>query len=229
MKSKLPVVLICLAFMAGCKDDDQGTVEPSGLIYSYYPVNDGHELIYDVKLITKDEFTGAHDTSLYQLKEVVESTITDNQGRPTQRLERYTRATSNDSWMISEVWTSNITPNNVERKEENITYVKMVFPIKSSSSWNGNVFNTEDNQTYRYIDLHTPATVGTLTFDSTITVLQIDEVYWTEKYYSEEKFAKDVGLIYRENIEIIIDRTNPGQPGIKGQRLYTQTLVSYEN
>ena len=97
MKNKLQILLLCLLTVAGCKDDSNGPTTPSGLIYTYYPNNVGHELIYDVVLITKDEFSGDEDTSIYQLKEVVESIITDNQGRPTERLERYTRNTPNDT------------------------------------------------------------------------------------------------------------------------------------
>ena len=220
------IVLPALLFTA-CSDDDNTVTQPSGLIYTYYPAAVGDSLIYDVELITKDEFTGIQDTQIYQLLEVVESIFNDNQGRPTHRLERYTRSTPGDPWVISDVWTSNLTSSWVERKEENVTYVKLAFPITPSMTWNGNVLNTQDPLTYRYQDLHQPMSLGSLSFDSTLTVLQRDEDYFTERYYFIEKYANHVGLIYRENIEIIKDNSIPGQTGIKSQRKYKETLVSY--
>jgi hypothetical protein len=229
MKIKLPFMLICLALLAGCKDDDSNTGTPTGLIYSYAPSNIGHELVYDVSLITKDEFTGAKDTSIYQMKEVIESTFIDAQGRPTQRLERYTRPTVNDPWVIDQVWTSNLTSNHYERKDDNTIYVKLVFPVGNNVTWNGNVYNTLDPMIYEYRDLHLPMTLGSLSFDSTLTVLQVDEDNFIETIFSKEQFATNVGLIYRENNYIKKDYTIPNQPGIKAQSLYKQTLISFVN
>jgi len=226
---KIFLFLLGLSAMlaTSCSDDDTSITQPSGLIYTYYPAQVGDSLIYDVELITKDEFTQAQDTQIYQLLEVVESIFTDNQNRPTQRLERYTRNTPGDPWIISDVWTANLTNSWVERKEENITFVKLAFPITPSMTWNGNVMNTFDPLTYKYEDLHQPMSLGSLSFDSTLTVMQRDEDYFTEKYYFVEKYANHVGLIFRENIEIIKDNSNPGQVGIKSQRKYKETLISY--
>jgi hypothetical protein len=226
---KIFLFLLGLSAMlaTSCSDDDTSVTQPSGLIYTYYPAQVGDSLIYDVELITKDEFTQAQDTQIYQLLEVVESIFMDNQNRPTQRLERYTRDTPGDPWIISDVWTANLTNSWVERKEENLTFVKLAFPITPSMSWNGNVLNTFDPLTYKYEDLNQPMSLGSLTFDSTLAVIQIDEENFIEKVYSVEKFANHVGMVFRENIEIMKDNSNPGQVGIKSQRKYKETLVSY--
>ena len=73
MKQFVIVVAFLALILSGCKKDDNNSNNSSGLIYSYYPTNVGHELIYDVTLITKDEFSGAEDTSVYQLREIIES------------------------------------------------------------------------------------------------------------------------------------------------------------
>jgi hypothetical protein len=233
MKNIYPLLLLVPALIfVGCSEDDDGSpTVPSGLIYSYYPINVGHELIYDVELITKDDFSGVEDTMIFQLKEVVESTFHDIQGRPTQRIERYTRPTSNDPWSPQpvDVWTSNRTESWVEKKEENIPFVKLVFPINPSITWNGNVLNTIDDQTYRYQDLHQPISLGSMHFDSTLKVLQIDEGSFIDTTYAEEKYANGVGLIYKQEIYVENDWSNPVQVGIKSQRRYKQTLVSFTN
>jgi hypothetical protein len=218
------LLLILLGIFASCSDEETNNT-PSGLIYSYYPTNVGHEVIYDVSLITKDDFSGAEDTAIYQIKEVIESIFQDNQGRPTQRLERYRRETPNDPWIISDVWTANMTTSRVEKVEENIPYVKLVFPINSSVTWNGNSLNTLDPQDYEYDNLHQSDLISGISFDSTITVLQLDFIDIFKTLYQAEKYATGVGRIYKEDIEI--NKTPAG--AIKSQRLYIETIVSWSN
>lgn len=223
-------LILAVALITSCNEDDstEPTV-PSGLIYTYFPAKPGDSLMYDVELITKDEFTGVHDTDYYQLLEVVDSVITDLEGRPTNSLSRYTRPTSGDPWLISDVWTSNLTNSWAEKKEENVIFVKLAFPIGPDMNWNGNVKNTMPTQIYRYRDIHDPLTVGSLSFDSTLTVQQIDEDYFTEYHYALEKYANHVGMIYKEQIDIVKDNSIPGQVGIKSQRKYKETLIWHSN
>lgn len=223
------LLLIVVATFAGCKDDKNAQVTPTGLIYSYFPVNVGHEIIYDVSLITKDEFSGVEDTAVYQIKEVIESVYSDNQGRPTQRLERYKRDTPLDPWVINDVWISNLTTTRAEKMEENIIYVKLVFPITSSVSWNGNLLNTFDPQTYEYDNLNQTQNVGGINFDSTLTVIQMDDDNFIETNYQVEKYATGVGMIYKEQIFIKKDNSQPPIVGITSQRLYKETIVSWTN
>ncbi len=226
MKSfKICLFLLMTISVISCNDDDT-TQTPSGLIYGYFPVNVGHEIIYDVTSITKDEFSGAEDTLIYQIKEVVESVFLDGSGRVTQRLERYKRDTPNDPWIINDVWTSNMTPSRVEKKEENIPYVKLVFPITSSVTWNGNVLNTEEPKEYEYDNLHVADVVGGINFDSTLTVIQLNFQDSFITQYEVEKYALNVGMIYKEFVEV--NKAFP-LPGIKSQTLYKETIVSWSN
>jgi len=230
-------ILLCFCILAmitslSCNDDETSNT-PSGLIYSYFPVNVGHEVIYDVVHITKDDFNSDDDTAIYQVKEIIESQFEDNEGRTTQRIERYTRSTPNDPWVISDVWTSNLTPTRAEKKEENISYVKLVFPINTNAEWNGNTLNTLEPQTYSYMNIHESDMVGGITFDSTISVLQNEIDYFTNYGYEIEKFAPGVGLIYKQKDSIVWDNDNniPPQnpPPIKSQDLYKETIVSWSN
>jgi len=229
-KKITPVLLLAFVFILnGCKCDDNDVAPPSGLIYSYFPTNVGHEIIYDVSLITKDGFFGTSDTAIYQIKEVVESVFLDNQNRPTQRLERYKRDTPNDPWVINDVWTSNLTATRAEKKEENVTFVKLVFPITSSTNWNGNLLNTLDPQNYEYDNLHQPDVVGGINFDSTLTVIQMDEDNFIEYSFEIEKYAPGIGLIFKEHNFVEKDNSQPPLVGIISQRLYKETIVSWSN
>lgn len=230
-KKIIPAFLLALLFIInGCKDDDDSKVSvPSGLIYSYFPTNVGHEIIYDVSLITKDGFFGTSDTAIYQIKEVVESVFLDNQNRPTLRLERYKRDTPNDPWVINDVWTSNLTATRAEKKEENVSYVKLVFPITTSTSWNGNLLNTLDPQNYEYDNLHQPDIIGGINFDSTLTVIQMDEDNYIEYRYETEIYVPGVGMVFKEHNYVEKDNSQPPFVGIISQRLYKETIVSWSN
>lgn len=222
--------LASLAVLAvACSDDDGGGGNPGSLNYSYFPTNEGHELIYDASLITRDPIAG-DDTSVFQVREVVESIFNDNQGRPTQRLERYIRATPADPWVIADVWTSNMTSTRVEKKEENITYIKLVFPLLEGKDWDGHSLNSLGPREYIYDWLDEPYSVNGIAYDSTLRVVQADEDNFVYKEQFEEVYAAGIGLVYKNQIYIEYDRTtNPQVVGVKEQRLYTEKLVSWSN
>lgn len=222
----LPLALLILVI--SCKDDNSSIPSPvQGLYFNYAPNEVGRIAVYDVSLITKDEFTGNQDTLSYQLKELIESEFTDLSGRKTQRLELYTRADSTQPWVISDVWTANLLSDRYEKKEENITYVKLRFPLVEGNVWNGNLYNNLAAQEYSLTSLNTPSILNGLSFDSTLTVLQSDYEDLLEKSFAVEKYATGAGLIYKESIFIKKDFNNPGS--IKAQTKYRQALVSYSN
>lgn len=222
----LPLALLILAI--SCNDEIDPTPNPmQGLYFNYVPNEVGRTAVYDVSLITKDEFTGNQDTLTYQLKEFIESEFTDLSGRKTQRLELYTRADSTQPWVISDVWTANQLSDRYEKKEENVSYVKLRFPLVNGNVWNGNLYNTLTSQEYSLTSLNTPSVLNGLSFDSTLTVLQSDYEDLLEKSFAVEQYATGAGLIYKESIFIKKDFNNPGS--IKAQTKYRQSLVSYTN
>jgi len=180
-----------------CKKD---VAPPADVGYDYYPNNVGHWIIYDVVSIEHDNPVNKHDTSLFQIKEVIDSTSLDNENRETQWIERYIRNNSTLPWVIKDVWTSNLTAATAEKVEENERFVKLTFPVSLGKTWNGNAFNSQDVWDYEYTEVDAPYTINNLSFDSTVTVLQIDEKNLVEKNYALEIFAKDVGMIYKELI-----------------------------
>lgn len=222
------LVLLCATIWSACGDKESAAPVPGNETYYHYiPSSVGHEVIYDVSLITKDEFSGTEDTSLFQLKEIIESVFTDISNRPTQRIERFTRADSTAPWVIADVWTANLLSDRYEKNEENNTYVKLKFPVIEGTEWNGNLYNTLPAQTYLYTEVDEPAVVNGMSFDSTLTVLQSDYEDLLEKSFAVEQYASGVGLVYKESVFVKKDFNNPGS--IKAQTKYRQTIVSYTN
>ena len=210
----------------------ENTILKPNLGYTYFPVNVGHYVIYDVDSIYKDDFSGLVTYGKYQIKEVIESEFIDNSGRITYRIERYRKDTAvYPDWTIYNVWTANLTPTVAERFENNVRYIKLVFPVMLGETWNGNSMNTGVEEDYEYTEVNEGLSINNLTFDSVATVLQADELdNLAEPKYKEEKYAAGVGLIYRKNY-IITTKTNP-QTGVLDTASYisyTEQISSYGN
>ena len=187
--------------LLSCHKDNPVAAIDAG--YNYFPSGIGHWIIYDVDSTYYEEGNGNVVTLKYQLKEIIESTFDDNSGRPTQRIERYTRLFNPDTpydqlpWQIAAVWTSNLTPALAERKEDNQTYIKLIFPPRAGKKWNGNASNAMDKWEYEYTAVDVAQTVN-LSFDSTLTVTQTglnDPIINIQT--STEIYARNVGMIYK--------------------------------
>jgi hypothetical protein len=145
-------------------------------------------------------------TKHYQLKEYIESNFIDNSGRNTQRIERYIRKNDTTQWIIRNVWYANSINNNIEKVEDNIRYVKLIFPIKIHKQWDGNAFNVFDMQKYEYTSIENPYVVNGINYPNTLTVTQKDETSLIHKDYAVEVYAKNIGLIYKRSYYM---RKNP--------------------
>ena len=96
----LPLALLIL--VVSCMDEIDPTPNPmQGLYFNYVPNEVGRTAVYDVSLITKDEFTGNQDTLNYQMKETIESEFIDLSGRKTQTIESIQgKDTKELTWLI---------------------------------------------------------------------------------------------------------------------------------
>lgn len=213
LKRVLPVLGLVLIF-AACKKDSAITIDNG---YAYFPDQVGHYVIYDVDSIVHNDFTKSVDTFRFQVKEHFESEFYDNSGRPTLRIERYKRTYPDTSapWTLSDVWSANLTESRAERTEENQRFIKLIFPVNQKRGWNGNAYNTMDEWEYKYTSVDVPSTLRNLTFDSTLTVKQIDFENLINKKYYIEMYAKNVGLIYKETIDVSSDSIVPFVPLLK--------------
>lgn len=203
MNRLLYTVFACMILFFGCKKSNN---EPVSYYYTYFPLEVGSWIEYDVTDIVHDEI--GSDTSVYQLKEITAEEFLDNEGRLTYRVERYWRNDSNANWSIQDVWYSNKTKTTAEKVEENVRFTKMIFPINTSKYWNGNAFNNLEEWEYSYDSLHTPKLINNLSFDSTITVIQRDNENVVEYEKVKEIFAVDIGLIYKSHIDLDINLAN---------------------
>jgi hypothetical protein len=202
-------LFILLTGASSCSKDPAPAPD---LGYNYFPDKVGMYVVYNVDSIvynaTAISYPVIKDTYKFQIKEKIESIFTDNEGRPTMRLERYVKQYNSAipysamSWTLRDVWVQNKTLRNAEKVEENVRYVKLVFPVKKEQEWNGNAKNTEPEENYTYNFFDRERTIGGIHFDSVLQVDQRNELNLIEQKYYEEKYARNVGLIYKRVIDV---------------------------
>ena len=198
--------VFCMGFFSCKKDKSVGL----DFGYNYFPDKVGSYVIYDVDSFYYDDFFFRTDTSKFQIKEKIHSIYLDNQNRPTIRLERYYKKYDVNipynliPWQLIDVWVENKLDSHAEKVEENVRFVKLVFPIKESQTWNGNAQNTLADWTYSYDFFDQARWVGGIHFDSVLQVNQYDDKgkFIQQRQLYTEKYARNVGLVYKQVIDI---------------------------
>lgn len=204
MKFQYYCILAIIVVFFSCKKDT--TIPPPDLGYNYYPGTIKSYIIYDVDSIAYIHNTGDTVKFKFQIKEVMDSLITDNQNRPTIKLIRYRKNYSSTvpysamTWTLQDVWVANKTKTDVEVVEENIRYTKLAFPAKNGLTWNGTAHADSVECDYSYTSYDSPLTLNGNPFSKTLTVMQhldTNALYY-QNYY--EQYARNVGLIYKQII-----------------------------
>ena len=225
IQQQLLFLLLCISALTwySCKKE---TVVLPALSYDYFPIEEGRFIIYDVDSIYHSENDNNNDDSVYayhfQIKDKIDSTFIDLEGRANQIRLRYRRDNDTMQWELSDVWTQYLSSTSAYLTEDNIKYHKLSFPINSTASWNGNDSNTEEEEIYFYDYFHEGDVINSLSFDSTLSVIQIDENNYVETIFGNEKYAAGVGMIYKERNDL--GKTN-GQV-VKGLE-YRMVVVDY--
>lgn len=207
----LPAIALVISSLFFACQKDNSAASTIDIGYGYAPDKIGFYIVYDCDSIVYNSFTKKIDTFKFQTKEVIESNYTDNADRPTQRIERYRKNYSKTipysamAWTLKDVWAANKTNKSFERVEENERFVKLTFPVDKNNTWNGNAFNTMGEWNYKYVDAHVKRTLAGTNFDSTTQVVQINKETLIDKKYYVEIYAKNVGMIYKEIVDVKSD------------------------
>lgn len=216
---------LIILFLIFCFFSCQKETENLDIGYSYYVAEPGYYLTYEVDSIYFDDFSGTSDTNYFWIKEFMESSFIDNEGRQAYRIERWYKYNDTLPWLLKNVWYSVKTDKNIERVEENIRYIKLIFPVKNNAKWDGNALNNLDYQEYKYTNTHRPFNISNFAFDSTVKVLQDSFVNLKYNHYKYEIYAKNVGLIKKVYINLENKDNMSGE--IKNGVKYEWRLIDY--
>ena len=223
MRNSLLIILFFSVFVFSCSKEKETTTD---LGYSYAGLELGKYVVYDVDSIFYDDFTSSSDTTIFKLKEIVAESYIDLEGEEAFVIHRYKKYHDTLSWVLTDVWNAKRTNTNYQKVEENIRFVKLVFPVRQNSQWNGNSMNNNISQTYQYTVVDNSETVGITALNDVLTVTQDDDqTNLIHPVLYEEKFAKGIGMVYKRSMDL--ERNNLSSPW-RGLDV-TYTLSSYGN
>jgi hypothetical protein len=220
MRARITAILL-LVLAAGCKHEvETYTSEP---LSDYLSPSIGKYIIYQLDSTVFTGFGRSEEVHHYQEKQEVAAQLTDNLGRTTYRIDRSIRdSAGTEGWKV--FGSLYITPleKTVEVIENNLRTVRLALPVKQGFTWKGNEylpfapygsvydFRSDTNfdpsdWDFTYDAVGESLSLNGQTIDNVITVNQIDEettgnddVLLTGKTFSEDKYAKGIGLVYQE-------------------------------
>lgn len=220
IKYFIGISILASLFVSCKKENDNFTSEP---VSDYLPLQVGSSITYDLDSTIFTNFNQNLTVRHYQAQYKIENQTTDNLGNPGYIINRYLRIDSTQDWAIDNVFTVYPTGKSIEYIQDNLRFIKLMTPIAEGFSWKGNSYLAYDpyrsyvfanpafmeDWNYTYENINQPLMIGSKSFDNTITVFEVSDstgnpavagTEYAEKTYSIEKYAKDIGLIYKEFI-----------------------------
>jgi hypothetical protein len=231
-------LMVWIVAITSCNKSDEAL--NLATIKEYAPLTVGKYITYNLDSLVFKNF-GTKDTVIkYQVKLVVDAEITDNLGRPAFRIIRYIRKTAANPWNPDNTFMAVQTEFGFEFVENNLRFLKLKAPVRDGASWKGNSYIDTyslastlkylDDWDYTFDSVNVKQTLGGFSFDSTLKVnqryeiegdLSVPPINISLKDISFEKYAKGVGLIYREFLHTEF------QPAINGAPVGHYTDDSY--
>lgn len=190
------ILVIMLAFVYSCKKSEQETINMG---YNYFPLITNSYSIYQVDSIAWDDYNTTVDTFHYQVKLIVDSQYFDNENRESYRWKKFVKNDTN-TWVFNTNYTLTITNDRLESVQENVRYIKLIFPVVAGASWDYNSLNTDLASKTQYSDVDYQTKVLNQNYDSCATVTYQDELNLIQEFFYEEKYARNVGMIYSKHI-----------------------------
>jgi len=214
--------LALVVIITSCKKSTY-TYPANPLTNYFLPLQVGKYAIYRLDSVNFYYYGQLDTVSSYLAKDSVEKTSMDNSGRPIWLVTRYLSDTLGTSWVTSQTYTVTPSVQTLEVVENNLRFIKLAFPMDEGFSWTGNTylpdnpyqdfFTYSDDANvsmglwnYSYQKVNTPISLSGKTYDSTVTVSQINDsinvpilidTAFASRTYWSETYAKHIGLVYR--------------------------------
>jgi len=213
-KKILPIFLlvaVCIAAFFSCK---KVTISTADVTRNYFPLQLGKSVTYAVDSTYYYGPPGTeYHVSMY-MNYAITDTVTIN------KMVWYMMNISNSAyatgpWVPSSVVLMTISSDSLLYRQNQVQYIKMVFPVSNGLTWLGNTYaETQDssfayfaNWNYIYRNAGLSYFNGDVMFDHTVTVVEdsenvnyqdVDSLVPGHLTYAKEVYANNVGMIYRE-------------------------------
>lgn len=197
---KIFVVISSLFLLFACDNLNSNLPPPQDGGKFFYPKL-GQSVVYEVE-DTEYDLTGKFTLKTYQLKELNAAIFEDLDGKEALRIERYRRENDTQKWMIDSVFIAKKAIDKALKTENNVTYVKMYFPMKEGLKWNGNAYNSFGNDSYEMKNVNQSFQTNGHKFDNSVTIIQQNDSTLVDLKKRIEVYAEGIGLIYQEKMSV---------------------------
>lgn len=183
----------------------------------YLPLNIGKFIEYEVDSIIYDpqnNNTIKIDTIHFVSRDVITDSLRDATGQKIYTIEHFERKDTTQLWQIKRVWSAAQLTDYITRTEENLRYLKIPQFFEEKTTWNAHIFINSDLEikvadeviqpfskkwTFNIETFGKSETINRLNFENVLTIKgQTDPRIFNERRYTLEKYAKNIGLIYKE-------------------------------
>jgi hypothetical protein len=222
------LVFLFLGILFSCETSELSPGDsPTG--QEYFPIQVGNFWVYRVDT-TQYTFAGEVKKGSYFLKEVISDSLPDQEGSKVFRIEIYKTLDTTKAWEIDSVWVVRVGNDKIIRTENNRPFVKLLFPLREGSRWDGNQYNT--NQDSNSVFWYTLRNLGVYRrfqnqeIETVEVVQKIDSNCVNNSYYSEV-YYKNIGLGFRRKSFLEYDSCTQAIPDIEQGKTVDYNLISY--
>ncbi|MBK8506411.1 MAG: hypothetical protein IPL46_31955 [Saprospiraceae bacterium] len=198
-----------------CSDELEAPIDEDSYGYSYYPLKVGQTRIYRIDSLQFDIGLGGlpiHDSTTFYLKEEIKELSIDLEGNDLYRVERSRSDKQTGPYTAFDVMTRSRSTNQGYSTENNIRLINLIFPVEKNKIWKGTSFINDQiivfvrgesiemfkGWEFEVLEEGVSEQIGDKSYSEIATVRQADTDNPFEKRYSIEKYAKEIGLVYRE-------------------------------
>jgi len=216
-KRNLLLIVLTTFFITSCSTKE--TLQLTSL-EDIYPLQEGKIFIYRLDSTVLSNFNKTLITKSFLAKDSIADQFTDAAGRKSFKIFRFiTDTLQTTAWKYTATFFTSINKNSIEFIDnQNLRFVSLVNPVRSGVQWYGTQFINAPNTSSDYFfmkdwffefqNADEPFTVQYGIIPNTFTVLQADfedpdgpfnpNLPRSEKAFSKEVYAKNIGLIYKE-------------------------------
>lgn len=216
------LLLLMAVMLTGCDSYSKKNPYPFELD-QVVVLTPGKFITYRTDSLVFTQFGRQTEIRSYLVRHVVDSPFTDNLGRTSYRINRYTNDTlASGSWQPGGSFSITLSTDKMEWTESNRRFVKLQQPLLPGYSWKGNRylpdnpfeplynFSNDDNMqswAYRCESNSETFSFRNKTYQQVVTIEQVNEqfnvpVVQTNAYAfrnrAVDRFSKGIGLVYRE-------------------------------
>lgn len=206
------LLLFAILLFSNCEDEIATPRVDRG--YDYFPLELGTEWNYLMDSIVLRPQIGSifYDSVRLAVRETLVDTLRDLENNLWYRGERYDRRADSTNWRFRQTFLLRTDEERAYRREDNLEFIKMVFPLRDDQNWDGHVafdafreievagqpIQIYVDWNYRYLGIDEAGTIVDNSYDQLTTVEGADYENLLNRRLAIERYAKGIGLVYRE-------------------------------